>query len=51
MDRPLYRPSEEERLKAIEILLASDISPDARRFIREMEQQISEKRGDRGSHQ
>jgi hypothetical protein len=50
MNRPLYRPSQDELLKAIEILLASDIPTEARRFIRQMEQEMSKKRGESGSH-
>lgn len=39
--RLLWRPEPDERRRAVEILLASELHPDTRRVIREIEQELA----------
>lgn len=39
--RPLWRPEPAEMMRAVEILLASELHPDTRRVIREIEQELA----------
>lgn len=42
--RPLWRPDRDEQMAAIEVLLASSISTELRRALREREQELATRR-------